>query len=119
MVISVKKVTNQYRKISNWKASGKDIFQGYWIKNLCNVHERIAVLKNKILIGDDSQPAWMTHGRTVLYQKDPRKDNAVENYHPITCLSLIWKFLTEVIAEETNDYLKQGKLLPEDQNGCK
>ena len=31
-------------------------------------------------MGDDSLPAWMTHGRTVLCQKDPRKGNAVENY---------------------------------------
>ena len=28
-------------------------------------------------------PAWMTHGRTVLCQKDPRKGNAVENYRLI------------------------------------
>ena len=119
VVISIKKVTNQYRKVPNWKASGKDDVQGYWIKNVSNVHERIAVRKNKILIGDDSLPAWMTQGHTVLCQKDPRKRNAVEIYGPIKCLSLIWKFLKEVIAEGRYDYLEQEKLLPEDQIGCK
>ena len=39
VVISVEKVTKQCRKIPNWKASGKDGVQGYWIKNLSNLHE--------------------------------------------------------------------------------
>ena len=61
----------------------------------------------------------MTHGRNVLCQKDPRKCNAVENYRQITCIPLMWKFLTGVINEEMYDYLKQEKLLPEEQKGCK
>ena len=89
MVTSVEKVTKQCRKMPNWKALGKDGVQGYWIKNLSNLHERIAVQISKILMGDDSLPACMTHGRTVLCQKDPRQGNAVENYHPITCPSLM------------------------------
>ena len=107
VVISVEKVTKQCRKMPNWKAPGKDGVQGYWIKNRSNLYERNAVQTNKILIGDDSLPVWMTHGRTVLCQKDPRKGNAVENYRPITCLPLIWKFLTGRIAEEMYDYLEQ------------
>ena len=62
----------------NWKAPGKDGIHGYWIKNLSNRHERVANQTNKILMGDDSLPAWMTHGLTVLCQKDPRKGNAIE-----------------------------------------
>ena len=65
---------------------------------------------------DNSLPAWMTHGRTVLCQKDPRKGNAVESYRPITCLPLMWKLLIGVIAEEMYDYLE---LLPEEQKGCR
>ena len=68
-------------------------------------------------MGDDSLPAWTTHGCTVLCQTDPRKGNAVENYCPITCLPLIRKLLTGVIAEEMYDYLEQEKLLPEKQKG--
>ena len=71
-LISVEKVTKQCRKMPNWKAPGKDGVQSYWIKNLSNLHEQIALQINKILMGDDSLPAWMTHDRTVLCQKDPR-----------------------------------------------
>ena len=66
-------------------------------------------------MGDDSLPAWMTHGRTVLCQKNPRKGNAVENYRPITCVPLMWKLLTGLIAEEMYDYLEQEKLLLKEQ----
>ena len=60
----------------------------------------------------------MTHGRTVLCQKDPRRGNAVENYCPVTCLPLVWKLLTGMIAEEMYDYLEQEKLLAEEQRVC-
>ena len=40
MVINVEKVPKQCRKMPNWKASGKDGIQGYWIKNLSSLHER-------------------------------------------------------------------------------
>ena len=61
----------------------------------------------------------MTHGRTVLCQKDPRKDNALENYRPIICLPLMGKLSTGAIAEEMYDYLEQEKLLPEEQKECR
>ena len=116
VVISFEKIAKQCRKMHNWKAPGKDGIQGYWVKNLSNIHERIAVQTNKILMGDDSLPAWMTQGRTVLCQKDPRKSNAVENYCPITCLPLMRKkLLTGVIAEEMYDYPEQEKLLSDEQ----
>ena len=103
----------------DWKAPGKDSIQGYWIKKLSSLHEQIVVQINNIFMRDDSLPAWMTHARTVLCQKDPRKGNAVENYHPLTCLPLLWKLLTGVIAEDIYDYLEQAELLPEEQKGCR
>ena len=96
----------QYRKMPNWKAPEKDGVQGYWIKNLSNLHEHIAIQMNKILMGEGSPPAWMTYFHTVHCQKDLRKGNALENYRPITCLSLMWKLLTGMIAEETYNYLE-------------
>ena len=53
----------------------------------------------------------MTHGRTVLCQKDPRKGNTADNYRPVTCLPLMWKLLTGVIAEEMYKYLELEKFL--------
>ena len=105
MVISVEMVIKQCRKMPSWKAPGKYGVQGYWIKNLSNLHERIAIQMNKILMGEDSPPAWMTYGRTVVCQKDLKKGIAAENYRPITCPPLMWKVLTGMIAEETYNYL--------------
>ena len=62
-------------------------------------------------------PSWITYGRTVVCQKDPGKGNAVENYRPVTCLPMMWKLLTGIIAEEIYTYLERENLLPEEQNG--
>ena len=70
-------------------------------------------------MGEDDLPEWMTNGRTVLCQKDPQKGNTADNYQPITCLPLMWKLLTEVIAEEMYNYLEREKILPEKQKECK
>ena len=80
---------------------------------------RIAYQLNKILEGEDNLPTWMTYGRTILCQKDPAKGSAVENYRPITCLPLMWKLLTGMIAEEMYTYLHRENLLPEEQKGCR
>ena len=117
--ISVEKIRKQCRKIPNWKAPGRDGVQGYWIKNLSSLHERVSSQMNRMLMGEDDLPEWMTHGRTVLCQKDPRKGNTADNYRPVTCLPLMWKLLTGVIAEEMYNYLEREKIIPEEQKGRK
>ncbi len=70
-------------------------------------------------MGTDTLPEWLTHGRTVLCQKDRRKGK--ENYRPITCLPLMWKLMTGTIADEMYEYLENEHLLPDDheQKGCR
>ena len=46
------------------------------------------------------------------------KGNVTSNYRPITCLPLMWKLLTGVIADQIYAHLDQEKLLPEEQKGC-
>ena len=41
--IEIKKVRKQIRKMPNWKSPGPDAVQGYWIKNLSNLHNSIAL----------------------------------------------------------------------------
>ena len=41
------------------------------------------------------------------------------NYRPITCLPIIWKLFTGMIAEEMYTYLERGSLLPQEQKGCR
>ena len=77
--INVEKIRKQCRKIPNWKAPGRDGVQGYWIKNLSSLHEHVSSQINRILMGEDDLPECMTHGRTVLCQKDLRKGNTADN----------------------------------------
>ena len=70
-------------------------------------------------MGEDDLPEWMTHSRTVLCKKDPRKGNTGDNYQPTACFPLMWKFLTGVIDEEMYNYLEREKILPEEQKRCK
>ena len=66
-------VSKPSRKILNWKAPERDGDQGFWIKNLKNLHERTAFQLNKILNGNEQFADWLTYGRTVLCQKDRTK----------------------------------------------
>ena len=59
--ISVEKIRKQSRKIPNWKAPGRDGVQGYWIKNLSSQQERVSSQMNRILMGEDDLPEWMTY----------------------------------------------------------
>ena len=58
-------------------------------------------------------PSWLNRGRTSLLLKDKSKDNVASNYRPITCLPLMWKLLTDVIADQIYAHLDQEKSLPE------
>ena len=62
---------------------------------------------------------WLTRGRASLLQKDKSKGNVASNYRPITCLPLMWKLLTGVLADQIYAHLDQEKLLPEEQKGCR
>ena len=63
-------------------------------------------------------PSWLTRRRTSLLQKDKSKGNAASYYRPITCLPLMWKLFTGVIADQIYAHLAQEKLLSEEQKGC-
>ena len=89
VVINEDKVKKQCSKMPNWKSLGHDGVQGFWIKRLNKMHERIATQLNEILEGTKEIPSWMTYERTVLRQKDPAKGNSVENFRPIACLPLM------------------------------
>ena len=119
MEITEEMVKKQSRKIPNWKAPGRDGVQGYWIKKLSSMHARIANQLNEIISGANMLPEWMVYGRTVLCQKDPAKGRAVDNFRPISCLPLMWKLLTGMIAEEMYGFLEREKVLPDEQKGCR
>ena len=64
-------------------------------------------------------PSWLTRGRTALLQKYKSKGNIASNYRPLTCLPLMWKLLSGIIADQIYGHSDQQKLLPEEQMGCR
>ena len=101
----------------NWKEPGPDFVQGFWLKNFKSIQE---VLRRNLRKRPEngSMLMWMTKGRTIPMQKNKEKGKPASNYRPITCLTLVWKLLAGVIAEETYGILDTNLLLPQEQKGC-
>ena len=57
----------------------------------------------------------MTTGRTVLYQKG----NSVDIYRSTSCLPLLWKLMTEVIADSMYRMLEESNILSAERKGCR
>ena len=92
------------------------LVQGFWLKNISSFHETVR-LQLKEYLDSGFAPSWLTRGRTFLLQEDQSKVNVASNYRPITCLPLMWKLLTGIIADQIYAHLDQEKLLPEEQKG--
>ena len=75
------------------------VFGELRIKNLTSLHLALAAMFNECLTSE-VVPDWLTKGTTYLIIKDKSKGNDVTNYRPITCLSLLWKLFTGILAEE-------------------
>ena len=68
--ISQVDVRRQLKKVANWKGSGPDGVQGYWLKSFTALHGRVVLQLNEVL-ESDSVPQWLNKGRTILCPKDP------------------------------------------------
>ena len=107
-----------FGRMPNWKSPGPDLVQGFWLKTFSSLHERVK-LQLKECLDSGLVLSFLTRGRTSLLQKDKSKGNVASNYRPITCLPLMWKSLTGVIADQIYAHLDQEKLSPEEQKGCR
>lgn len=116
--ISGKDVKDQMKKITNWKAPGPDGVQDYWLKYFSSLHVRIAIQLNGLLESNEI-PEWMNSGRTLLCVKDADLGNTVENFRPITCLPLMWKLFSGLLAEKMYMHLQTEGLLPDEKKGCR
>ena len=61
---------------------------------------------------------WLTTGKTILAVKDRGNNNDLTNFHLITCLPIMRKLLTRMMAEEPQKHLEQAELSPDKQRGC-
>ena len=112
---SLKKILG---RMPNWKSPGPDVVQGFWLKNFSSLHGRVRSQLKKYL-DKWFVPSWLNKGRTALLQKDKSKVKITNNYRPITCLPLMWKLLSGVIAGQIYGHLDLQKLLPEEQKRCR
>uniref|UniRef100_A0A1X7T5E1 Reverse transcriptase domain-containing protein n=1 Tax=Amphimedon queenslandica TaxID=400682 RepID=A0A1X7T5E1_AMPQE len=55
----------------------------------------------------------------VLCQRDTKKGSAVDNFRPISCLPVLWKLLTGVLADELYDHLDINDILQIEHKGCR
>ena len=115
--ITTEDVKRVLSKVPNWKAPGPDGVQGFWLKNLKSLHERIRNFLQECL-ENGNVPRWMTTGKTALIMKDVTKGNHPGNYRPITCLPLMWKTLTGIVASKLYDHLDTQGVIGEEQKGC-
>ena len=83
----------------NWKSPRPDLVQGFWLKNFSSLHEMVR-LQIKECLDSRFVPSWLSRGRNSLLQKVKSKGNVASTYRPITCLLLMWKLLTGVIADQ-------------------
>ena len=115
--ITVDDVKKMIRRVPNWKSPGPDGVQGFWIKNFTSLHQLIQTHLQKCL-DDGIVPKWMTSGRTALIMKDPAKGRQPGNYRPITCLPLMWKTLTGILADKLYEHLSDQDVIGDEQKGC-
>ena len=115
--ITPTKIKERICKMANCKALGPDGVHGYCIKMLMSMQQRRAfhlescITKSKV-------PDWMKTSRTVLLLKGKSKVNKMSNYRAISCLLLMCKLLTGIVADEIYNHLDKNDLLPERQKDC-
>ena len=80
--ITIDTVTQFLREVPNWKASGPDMVQGFWLKNFTGLHHSIAN-QLQVCLDCGSVPGWMTKGRAVLIMKDTENGAVAGNCLPI------------------------------------
>ena len=88
------------------------------VEEFSSLHGRVRS-QHKECLNSSFVPNWLTKGRAALLQKHKSNGNIAINYRPVTCLPLMWKLLSGVIADQIYRHLNQQKLLPEEQKGCR
>ena len=77
------------------------------VKKFPALHERIATQMEDMIKNRMDIPKWMATGKTILYQKDPGKGNAVGSYQPISCLLLMRKLMAGMIPNNVYERKKE------------
>lgn len=96
-------------------------------KKFHSLHNTFFYHFNFLLSGSSTLDPTLVAGRTVLIIKNLAKGNVLENFRPITCLSMVWKFLTSIVrfvlyrhlsTVEAISFHKKGFILSEVRTIC-
>ena len=80
--ITVESMQKGVSGLSNWKAPGTDGVQGFWFKELTNLHDRVTK-HSQACLNTGIEPQWVTKGRILLIMKDIKKGVVASSYRPI------------------------------------
>ena len=76
VIIAVKELKWAIARMSNWKAAGPDLVQGFCFEKATSLHPKLKQHLHEC-VNAGQTPTWMTEGRTVLIMKDKSKGTAV------------------------------------------
>ena len=52
-------------------------------------------------------------------QQEPQKGSAVDNYRPLSCLPMMWKLMTGMLAENIYSHPERENVLQSEQKECR
>ena len=114
--ILITEVKSSIHKLGFWKSPGIDNLQNYWWHKFSASHEQLTKIYNNILRNPEETPSWLFRGITRLAPKKSETKNPA-NYRPITCLTIIYKILTSILASRMMIHLNENNIIPEEQKG--
>ena len=114
--ITINKIKVATDKFSNWKSPGIDKLQNFWWNKLTALHPKTADVFDEMINQPEICPDWLTTGRTTLVAKKPQTENP-SNYRPITCLPVIYKIFSSIIATRMSHHIHINNIIPNEQKG--
>ena len=106
-----------FSRLRNWASPGPDGIQGFWWKRLSSVHGLLCHYFHMFLVGDEALPVWFPVGRTLLLPKKLDVTNP-QNFHPITCLNVVYKVWTSCLTSLMLHHCESHQLIHPAQKGC-
>ena len=104
------------KKMKPWKAPDVDKIYPFYCQKIDATHKKLhnAITKN---LKDEMCNEWETIGRTILIEKKGKDLSKVENYRPITCLLIIYKIQSAIVANKLTAHMHTNELWPYEQMG--